>query len=422
MKLSDLYGLSLHNLFKHKVRSGLTSLGVIFGTASVIAMLAISEGAREESLAQIQSMGIENIIVYSKKPSDVGSETSGQNQSMVEQFGITDKDLQHFRMLDNIDKITTVTDTRMEVRSGTALLDLKLVGAERTFLDSTSAELIRGRWLSPVDAETQSRICVVGKNVKRKYFGLDCRNVIGRTIRAKNSIWRVVGEIEDSSGSELANLGSVNDMIIAPQKTITDLYDGYSYDMKRLSVNITVVHYDLIIAKVKELKFINNTARRLKNYMVKVHKDQKDWEVIVPFSLFKQRQKTQQIFTVVMGSIAGISLIVGGVGIMNIMLASVYERRKEIGTRRALGAKKEDILLQFLVETVTLTALGSVVGIATGIGLAESVSYYAGWPVVYSYWIMIVAFAIACSIGIVFGTYPAMKAAKQNPIEVLRAE
>jgi putative ABC transport system permease protein len=419
---SDLYRLSLYNLFKHKVRSGLTSLGVIFGIASVIAMLAISEGARVESLAQIQSMGIDNIILYSKEPSNIGTATSNSSQGLVKQYGINQTDLEHLKMLENMSEITIVTDSRLKTMSGVRMLDLKLVGVSQNFIGATAAHCIRGRWLKPVDSLVMSNACVVGKNVKRKYFGLSKTNIIGEKIRVEDTVWEVVGEIEDNTGTELATLGSINDMILVPHETLWKLKQGYSATISRRGGNITVVDLDVIIAKVMNLKYINNTAQRMINYMNKAHKRTSDWDIVVPYSLFKQRQKTQQIFTVVMGSIAGISLIVGGVGIMNIMLASVYERRKEIGTRRALGAKKIDILMQFLVETITLTALGSLIGIATGIGLAQAVAYYAGWPVIYSYWIMVAAFLIACLIGIVFGTYPASKAAAQNPIDVLRAE
>ncbi|MFI4911370.1 MAG: ABC transporter permease [Sedimentisphaeraceae bacterium JB056] len=422
MRISDLYRLSFHNLFQHKVRSGLTSLGVIFGIASVIAMLAISEGARIESLSQIQSMGINNIIIYTKKPSVIGKGSSSTESNIVEEYGITENDIDHLKLLDNIDMITTLTDSRQNILSGTTLLDIKLVGVEYNFMDTCAAQMVRGRWLSIVDNKNLSRVCVIGKDVKRKYFGIGTMEVIGRTIQAKDSVWRIVGVIEDDTGTELANLGSINDMVLVPSETLLQEKDGYSYSLKRSNTSITVVRYDAVIAKMRELSFINNTASRIVNYMNKAHKKTKDWDVIIPYSLFKQRQKTQQIFTIVMSSIAGISLIVGGVGIMNIMLASVFERRKEIGTRRALGAKKSDVLLQFLVETVTLTALGSLIGIATGIALAQSVAYYAGWPVIYSYWIMVAAFFIACTIGIVFGTYPAMKASAQNPIDVLRAE
>lgn len=422
MLISDLYRLSFHNLLQHKVRSGLTSLGVIFGIASVIAMLAISEGARIESLSQIQSMGINNVIIYTKEPSVVGKGASSTDSNIVNEFGITKVDIEHLELLDNIDKITTVTDSRQNILSGTTLLDLKLIGVEPNFLGTCAARLIKGRWLSTVDNKNLSRVCVVGRNVKRKYFGLGELDIIGKSIAAKDSVWTIVGVVEDDTGTELANMGSINNMVLVPSETLIQEKDGYSYSLKRRNTSITIVRYDAVIAQMKELRFINNTASRITNYMNKAHKKSKDWDIIIPYSLFKQRQKTQQIFTIVMGSIAGISLIVGGVGIMNIMLASVFERRKEIGTRRALGAKKTEILMQFLVETVTLTALGSLVGIATGIALAQSVAFYAGWPVVYSYWIMLAAFFIACTIGIVFGTYPAMKAAAQNPIDVLRTE
>ena len=180
--------------------------------------------------------------------------------------------------------------------------------------------------------------------------------------------------------------------------------------------------YDTFIIKIRDISYIEHTSRRISAYMGKTHAETKDWDILVPLDLLHQQEQTQNIFTVVMGSIAGISLLVGGIGIMNIMLANVYERRKEIGTRRALGAQKSDIIRQFLFETIFLTTIGGGLGVGLGVLIAESVTVLANWPVAFSTWFILLALLISAFTGIVFGTYPAWKAAQQNPIEVLRAE
>ena len=184
---------------------------------------------------------------------------------------------------------------------------------------------------------------------------------------------------------------------------------------------LEVVEYDTFIVKVIDVSYIDFTSKRIAAYLNKKH-NVKDWEMTVPLDILKQREQTQNIFTIVMSSIAGISLLVGGIGIMNIMLANVYERRKEIGTRRALGAQKGDIIRQFLFETIFLTSIGGSIGVCIGLLIAKVVTEYANWPVAFSIWFIILALLISAVIGIIFGTYPAWKAAQQNPIDVLRAE
>ena len=186
--------------------------------------------------------------------------------------------------------------------------------------------------------------------------------------------------------------------------------------------SVEKVDYDAFLVHVADISCIDDTARRISRFMEKAHKEAKDWEVFVPLEILRQREATQNIFTIVMSSIAGISLLVGGIGIMNIMLANVYERKKEIGTRRALGALKSDIILQFLLETVFLTTVGGLAGVGLGVGIAFAVTFFAVWPVVFSTSAIILSLAISAITGIVFGTYPAWKAAQQNPIDVLRSE
>ncbi len=422
MLFSDIVQLSLQNLRLHKVRSVLTSLGVIFGVGSVIAMLAISEGAKRKALEQIEAMGIDKIIVYSKKPPSAGAGVSSSRTSRIDAYGLSAVDRRKILELDNIERITRVRDARKKILKGLDRMDLKLVGVDRDFLEDSASGMVAGRWFSGLDFHSPQNICVIGSNVKRKLFPLGARDVIGAPIRVEGQVFRVIGVLHNDIGATYPEVGNPNDMILIPFPTSEILYGNYAYTDDGTGIRVTLIDYDVFLLKIRNLEYIDNTARRLINYLGKSHSKVKDWEVIVPLDLLKQREATQNIFTIVMSSIAGISLIVGGIGIMNIMLASVFERRKEIGTRRALGAQKVDILLQFLIETVSLTSLGGLLGVILGIGISQIITYYAGMPTVYSLWSIVASMLISSLVGVIFGTYPAWQAAQQNPITVLRAE
>ena len=200
------------------------------------------------------------------------------------------------------------------------------------------------------------------------------------------------------------------------------IFGKKAYDTSSRNPVVEDVDFDTFIVQVRDVSYIDYTSKRIAAYMSKVHSETKDWTMLVPLDLLKQQEATQNIFTIVMSSIAGISLLVGGIGIMNIMLANVYERRKEIGTRRALGAQKGDIIKQFLFETIFLTSLGGGTGVALGVFIAKMVTLYADMPTAFSIWFIVLALVISAVIGVLFGTYPAWKAAQQNPIEVLRSE
>ncbi|OGV51428.1 MAG: hypothetical protein A2X49_16885 [Lentisphaerae bacterium GWF2_52_8] len=423
MRPGDMVRLSLHNLLLHKVRSALTSLGIIFGVGSVIAMLAISEGAKRQALAQIQAMGIDKVFVYTKEPPDEGKdESKTSNSSIVKAFGITEDDCKHLSILDNVEYVSTVRNARRKVLKGTMRLDIKVVAVSNSFLEDAGCHVIAGRWLGVADDVNASSVCVVGRNVKRKMFNLGENKIVGSKIRIQGERFEIVGIVENNLGTQLPELDSPNDMIFISKGTSKALYGENAFEGSGRRLVITHVNYDLLILKIRDLAYIDDTAKRIVAYMGKAHAKLKDWGLVVPLDLLKQREQTQNIFTIIMGSIAGISLLVGGIGIMNIMLANVYERRKEIGTRRALGAKKTDILFQFLLETVFLTTMGGVIGVSLGLGLSKAVTYYASWPIVISAWSVMLSLLIAGLVGIVFGTYPAWKAANQNPIEVLRSE
>jgi len=422
MLVRDLFRLSLHNLQLHKVRSTLTSLGVIFGVGSVIAMLAISEGAKQAALAQIQAMGVDKIIVFSKRPPVDGKSEGSNNASVMERYGLNDRDLGNIAKMDNVARITSIFDVRKKVLKGLNRTDLKLIGCDYEFLHDSQSKMEKGRWFSPADFKNNAYVCVIGKNVKRRLFSIGNTNIVGSTIRIEDAVFRIVGIIDNKYGTQYPEIGSQNDMILIPMTTARALYKDYTFLREGRNFKITRIEYDLFLIKVADTSYIENTAKRVTGYLEKAHSNTKDWGVMVPLELLMQMEQTQNIFTIVMGSIAGISLVVGGIGIMNIMLASVYERRKEIGTRRALGAQKSDILLQFLIETVFLTSIGGITGIMLGVGIGSAITYYTAMPTIYSAWSIVLALVISSLTGVIFGTYPAYKAAQQNPITVLRAE
>ena len=405
----------------HKVRSILTSLGIIFGVGSVIAMLSISQGAKDQALATIQAMGIDKIIVASKKPPMEGKDTSNASAT-TQTYGLTKVDLEHIRKMDNVKNVTVARNSRQKVVKGVTMLELRLVGVGFDFLQNSNSIVTQGRWFSPADFNMRAAVCVIGRNVKRKLFNLGDKNILGRQIRVENHVYTVIGVLENNHGTNILGVGKPDDMILFPITTSEAKYGKRATTVSTGTLQVEEIEYDTFIVTVSDTFYIDYTSKRISAYLDKTHGESRDWEKLVPYDLLMQQEKTQNIFTIVMASIAGISLLVGGIGIMNIMLANVYERRKEIGTRRALGAQKGDIIIQFLLETIFLTFIGGALGVATGIGIAEVVAKYAQMPVSFSIWFILLALVISAMIGILFGTYPAWKAAQQNPIDVLRAE
>ncbi len=422
MLVRDLFTLSFHSLLLHKVRSILTSLGIIFGVGSVVAMLAISEGAKDAALSQIASMGINQIIVYSKRPPVEGQNTTNSSAGIIEYYGLDAIDLKNIKGMDNVADVTTMQDTRHWILKGTIRTDLKLVSVDKDFLARSSSMMNNGRWFFAGDFKNDLKVCVIGSNVKRKLFSLNSGSLIGQKLQVEGEVFTIIGVLHNDIGTQYPDLGSPNDMVLIPSSTAKKIYQDYACYREGATHKVAKVEYDTFLIRVHDIQYIDNTSKRLQGYFSKVHNSVKDWEIVVPLDLLKQREQTQNIFTIVMASIASISLIVGGIGIMNIMLASVFERRKEIGTRRALGAQKSDILLQFLIETVFLTTMGGMLGVVMGVAISYTITVYADMPVVYQLWSILAALIISSVVGVVFGTYPAWKAAQQNPITVLRSE
>jgi putative ABC transport system permease protein len=393
------------SLRHHAFRSLLAMLGVVLGVAAVVGMLAVSEGARIESIERIQRQGVDNIILHSEKPQ--ANQTGGEK---VYFYGIRHEDLTHFRtVFDNVKNVVPVVELRKTIYANGKPTDVVLMGVAPGFLNISRSKNAdpRGRWISPADRELSAQVCSVGVTAARQLFGLE--DPLGKTVSVYGFTFQVIGLIENPLKSKLAGKYDINNLVYVDYETL----------LSTINRDALQVEADYVYVQVDNLDYLENTADRVRTYLSETH-EIPDYTLSVPYELLLAEQATQRVFAVVMGSIAAISLLVGGIGIMNIMLANIYERTKEIGTLRALGAQRKTILTQFLFEAVTLTGLGGILGVAIGFLIAVLIKYLAGMPTVVTLSSVLVALAVSILTGIIFGTNPAWKAANLSPIEALR--
>jgi len=428
-----LYRMSFDSLGAHKLRTFLTMLGVIIGVAAVIAMLSIGEGAKQEALEQISILGINNVIVNAKIPKE--DPTSGI--ALQRSPGLTLDDgkniAEHSEFVANVIPQRFEPINTISYRGNDAAV--RVVATIPEFTLSSSIEVERGRFITELDSKDFSQVCVLGSKAKRSLFAFD--DPIGESVRIGDLDFTVIGVMADKyigrgkvEGLELKNF---NEDVYIPlstaQKKLERVADmggavrGFWVEISsEMEKAYNVPEIDQLTVTVTDLKFVPVVTKLVERIIERRHAGVEDYEIVVPESLLRQSQKTQQIFNIVMGAIAGLSLLVGGIGIMNIMLASVLERTREIGIRRAVGAKRADILRQFLIEAVTICLLGCCVGLALGLVISTAITYYAGWSTIVSAFSIVLAVGVSATVGIVFGMFPAHKASKLNVIESLRYE
>jgi putative ABC transport system permease protein len=434
LQYRESFIIAMQSLALHKTRSLLTMLGIIFGVGAVIAMLSIGEGAKQESLEQIEVLGVRNIIVRSLEDSE-SEDQEGDHQSRP--MGISIKDADAIREICPFVTAATVTwENKVEARTYDGSTKTTLIGTTPEYLTIFNVRLGEGTFLLPHHLASTSNVCVIGSEIRHELFGF--RNPVNQLIKLQGQWFTVIGVMETKNVSKTADIkvAMSNSTIIVPLTTAMAKYPREFKSTasvffgrgRRFRVSRNEQQYvdrstiDQIAVQVDERTSITEAARVISGILKHRHNDQEDFTITIPEQLIEQQQKTQSIFNIVMGAIAGISLLVGGIGIMNIMLASVLERTREIGVRRAIGATKMMVVVQFLSEAVLLSVLGGVAGIFVGWGLTEAITAYAGWRTIVNAWSILLAFSVAAATGIVFGYYPAKQAAEKDVIDALRYE
>lgn len=413
------------NLRVHKLRSFLTILGIVFGVCSVISMLSIGEGASEEVLRQIRELGSQNIIIQSVKPPRDGSTSSGR-RSMLQalDFGLRYVDAERIHdTLPSVRVVVPIKAISMEVRRGERSEQVNVLGTVPWYPDSTNLEISEGSFFSQLDVHRAANVCVIGDKIARKLFRFE--SPIGQALTVGRNSFRIIGIIKESRGAAIGSEGeelpSQNADVLVPLKTLQAYEGDLFFQVQSGGSQSEYVELHELIVTTNSVDQVIPTASLIEGLLKRTH-PVKDYRVIVPLRLLEQAQRTQAIFSIVLGSIAAISLLVGGIGIMNIMLASVSERTQEIGIRRALGARRSDIMLLFLVECLILSVGGGLIGMALGAAIPWMVTRFSQMPTILTPKAFILSFVVSAVIGVVFGLYPARRAALMDPIDALRHE
>jgi len=406
--------MGFESLVAHKLRSLLTMLGMIFGVGAVVAMLAITAGAQKEMMAYIDLLGVNNIIVEAKEAVD----RNELQERRAKSPGLTFRD---FRAIsENVQGLNTLTPRKrfkpLKVLPKPSLETPLLIGVQPSFLEINSLRMVEGRFFDAEDDARSAPVCVLGEAAKVNLLGYEPG--VGKYVKVNDTWLQVIGVLaqQATADTDVEGLEVVdrNNLIIAPLNTVMRRFEDNNSYLKD--------EIDGIYVKVNQGADSIETASVVTAILATTHKDAGDFNVVVPAGLLEQKRRTQFTFKVVMICIAGISLLVGGIGIMNIMLATVLERTREIGIRRAIGARQADIIRQFLTEAVLISIMGGLIGILFGFTLSQVIAKAAGWSTVVTATSIGVAFGVSVGIGLLFGIYPAMQAAKLDPIEAIRYE
>jgi putative ABC transport system permease protein len=419
--------LGIKSLLLHKLRSGLTMLGIIFGVCSVIAMLAIGEGASYEAQEAIKNLGSNNIIIRSVKPPEDTNDTGG-GRGMELDYGLTyDDGARIYSTIPGVRRVLPMRIIRENVRFNESTFPCQIIGTTPSYPEIVGVDIMRGRFICDTDELHQQNVCALTTGLASRLFPY--QDPLRQAIKVAGVYYRVVGLVQEKNTKEQRSQSGemegepLDNNIYIPMSTsrsrlgemiIKRITGGMGMEAERVELH-------QITVQMKDTDAVEIADPQIKTLLSRFH-EKNDYETIVPLQLLRQAEETKRIFNIVLGSIAAISLLVGGIGIMNIMLATVTERTREIGVRRALGAKKRDITTQFLVETVVLSIGGGLVGVVVGVVTPFIVSHLTEMKTIVTFWSVFIAFGISGAIGIAFGIYPASAAAELDPIEALRHE
>lgn len=449
--------IAVESIISNKLKSILTALGIIFGVAAVIAMLAIGKGAKQEILEQMKMVGVNNILINPVIPDKSSSGDEGEKQQKKFSRGLNMLDVEAIK-----ETIPSVKRISPEISfNSTAMLSgvkytAKLVGVSNDYFHLYNLPLVSGSVFNEFQEKNGIQVCIIGANIRAKFFSRV--DPIGQYIKFNGNWLKVIGVLQRTNvsltGFEEKGVNVYNDNIYIPIQTMLMRYQNRALVNTKLASEATSIAFfggggpggggmarvvvsssdassdaetnynqlDRIVVQVHETEQLNPTTEIISRMLTRRHSGVKDFEITVPELLLKQQQRTKDIFNIVLGAIASISLVVGGIGIMNIMFASVMERIKEIGTRMAIGAKKMDIVVQFLSEAVLISVSGGFIGIFFGVIMAKLIEQIAGIMTLVSFFSIVIAFGVSAAVGVIFGYSPAKRASEKDPIESLRYE
>ena len=406
--------LAIQNLLAHRLRSLLTMLGMIFGVAAVVSMLSIGAGARQKVMALIEQMGVRNVIVEAKET----IERQAHQKTRKTSPGLT---LQDYRIIrdDVIDVIASTPRKRVTLSKTIpkSRQDAPAVyGVGPSYIEIAGLSLVQGRFFNAEEESHAEAVCVLGAAARSSLFGV--ANPVDQYVKVSEQWFRVIGVVSPqlSSQTEIAGVPAqdLNNIIYVPlNAAMLRLEDSYSYLRDEI---------DGIYLHVRDESDVPEVAQVVRAILDSSHHSAGDFSVIVPAELLAEQKRTERLFNAVMVAIASISLLVGGIGIMNIMLASILERTREIGVRRAVGARKSDIIRQFVIEAAMISFVGGSLGIICGFVMSRMIAWLAGWSTIVTVSSIVLAFVVSITVGLVFGIYPALKAARLDPVEAIRYE
>jgi putative ABC transport system permease protein len=403
--LAEYLRIAVEALGRYRLRTALSVLGVVLGVAAVIAMMSVSEGAARDALAQVDALGLDNIVAQS---------TGGLNARGTMRRSLTAADADRaLALVPSAALAAPVVARFVRVGRGDQIDPAQVLASTPDFQRILRLSAERGRLLAESDAETSSRACVIGAALARQVFGY--RDPVGETIRIADDYYRIVGVLREQGGDPQAGTTmawhNINRAALVPLSTITGrtIEVAPGQPVEEIWVRLRDAGRSIELGEIMRQMLLQT-------------RDAEEFHIVVPRALLAQRYRTQRTFSVVVGSVAALALLVGGIGIMNIMLTSVVERTREIGVRRTAGAKKRDVTMQFLIETLLMTVGGGVAGIVIGALVSVGISAYAGWATYVSITAVLLGFVVSFLVGVVFGLYPAMKAAALQPVDAMRYE